>query len=138
MRVPRLSSIGQIISFACIWHIDATGLALTSHVVNSVHCISHIALLTSVREPPWFACLYHTDSCAFVMIYPMHVFVCLRATCSIHTARMTFGPLSTVPTWGHHQCLLDWLTILEFLLSSFLTPKRMKRLPSAATSFPTH
>ena len=81
-------------------HITASRLALTSHVVKSTHHNSHMTLLTSVREPPWFACLYCIDSCASTTIYLMHVLVCLRAICSIHTARMTFGPLSTILTWG--------------------------------------
>ena len=42
------------------------------------------------------------------------------------------------PDMGHHLCHHNWLTILEFLLSSFLTPKRMKRWSSAAASFPAH
>ena len=136
MLISEPSSGGRIISFADIWHITAFGLALTSHVVKSVHRNSHTALLTSVRDPPWFACLYRTDLDASVTFYPMHVLVCLRVTYSIHTAWMTFGPLSTVPTWGTACATANRLTILEFLLRYFLTSKRMKRLLSTTTSFP--
>ena len=137
-RVFRPSSRGQIISFACIWLIIASRLALTSHVIKSVHQNSHTTLLTFVWEPPQFACLCRNNKHASAMIYIVHVLVCLRAICSIHTTRMTFGPLSIVPTWGNHQFPLDWLTIPKFLLSSFLTPKIMKRLSSALASFPAH
>ena len=82
-----------IISLTCILHITPPRLALTSHVVKSIHHNSHIALLTFVRDPPWFACLCHTDSRASAAIYPMHVLVCLRATFSILTTRLTYGPL---------------------------------------------
>ena len=127
----------QFIFLVCIWHISAPRLALTSHVVKSIHHNSHTTLLTSVWEPPRFVCLYYTELRASSMIYPIHVLVCSRATCSIHTTWMTFGPLSIVPTWGYLQCPLNRLNIPKFLLSSFLTPKRMKRLPSGAASFPT-
>ena len=100
MQVLGPSSRGWIVSFACIWHITASGLALTSHVVNFVLHKSHMTLLTSIQEPHQFACLCCTNSCAFATIYPVHVLVCLRATCFIHIAWMTFGPLSTIPTWG--------------------------------------
>ena len=84
---------------ACIWHISAPGLVLTLHVVKFVHRNTHThTLLTSVWEPPWFACLYCTLSQASATIYPTQVLVCLRAFCSIHTTWMTFGSLSTVPT----------------------------------------
>ena len=39
------------------------------------------------------------------------------------------------PDMGHHLFHHDRLTILEFILSSFLTPKIMKTLPSTTTSF---
>ena len=127
--------VHKTVYFSCMYlAYKCPELALTSHVVKSVHCKSHTAFLTSVREPPQFVCLYYTDLCASAMICPMHVFVCSRATCYIHTTRMTFGPLSIAPTWGHHQCPLDRLTILEFLLISFLTPKRMKILSSIVAS----
>ena len=100
MRISRISSGRWIISLAWIWHITPSRLALTSHVVNSIHHNSHTTLLTSIREPPRFACLCRTDSHASTAIYPVHVLVCLRAIYSVHTARMTFGPLSIVPTWG--------------------------------------
>ena len=68
---------------------------------SQVHPPQHThALLTSVREPPQFECLCRTNSRASVVIYSTHVLVCLRAFCSVHTARMTFGPLSTIPTWA--------------------------------------
>ena len=38
---------------------------------------------------------------------------------------------------GHHLFHRNRLTIPKFLLSSFLTPKRMKRSSSIAASFPT-
>ena len=97
-RVSGPSPGAWIIYFACIQHITTSGLALTSHVVKSIHHNSHTALLTSVREPPQFLCIYHIDSRASPVIYPMHVLVCLRATCSIHTTRITFRPLSSIPT----------------------------------------
>jgi len=37
----------------------------------------------------------------------------------IHTARMTFGPLSTILTWGIEIPLTNQLTILSFFLRSF-------------------
>ena len=100
MWVSRPPLGGWIIYFACIWHINSSRLACSPYVVNYSHHNSHTTLLTSVREPPQFACLCRTDSCASVTIYPVHVLVCLRATCSIHAAWMTFGPLSTILTWG--------------------------------------
>ena len=93
-------STKQFIFLVHIWHITIPGLALTSHVVKSVHHNSHIALLTSVQEPPRFACLCRTDSWASAAIYPVHGLVCLRAFCSIHTIWMTFRPLSSVSTGG--------------------------------------
>ena len=102
-------STKQFLFLACIWHINAPGLALTSHVVKFIHWNSHIALLTSVQEPPWLACLCRTYSRSSTAIYPMHVLVCLRAFCSIHTMWMTFGPLFTVPTWGTARATtVDW------------------------------
>ena len=58
------------------------------------------ALLTSVREPPRFACLCHTVLQASAAIYPTHVLVCLRAFCSIHIVWMTFAPMSTILKLG--------------------------------------
>ena len=100
MRTFGPLSTKQFIFIACIWQISAPELVLTLHVVNSVHHNSHTTLLTSVWESPLFACLCRTESRASVVIYPMHVLVCLRATCSIHTVQMTFGPLSTILTRG--------------------------------------
>ena len=39
---------------------------------------------------------------------------------------------------GNFLCHRNWLTILEFLLRSFMTPKRMKIWSSAIASFPAH
>ena len=100
MWISGPSSERWIIYFAWIWHITTSRLSLASDVVKFIHHNSHTTLLTSVREPPRFACLCSTDSRASAATYPVHVLVCLRATCSIHTAWMTFGPLSTVLTWG--------------------------------------
>ena len=99
MRISRQLSKKWFISLPCIWHITAPWLALTSHVVKSIHRNSHTTLLTFVWETPWFVCLYHTDSRASTTIYPVHVLVCLRATCSIHTAWMnlTTYDVSTSP-----------------------------------------
>ena len=104
------TTVHKMISFlACIWHINASVHILTSHVVQSVHRSTHThALLTSVREPPWFACLCRTDSQASAVIYPMHVLVCFRAFCFVYTTWMNFGPLSTVPTWGTTCATIDW------------------------------
>ena len=99
-QVSRPLHGGWIISFACIWCITTFRIALTSHVVNSILHNSHMTLLTSIREPPQFVCLCRIDSRASAAIYPVHVLVCLRATCSIHAMWMTFGPLSTIPIWG--------------------------------------
>ena len=89
MRISEPSSRRKIISFACIWHIIASGLALTSHVVKSIH-----------TWLSWHLSESHLDLRASAVIYPMHVLVCLRASCSFHTVRMTFRTLSIIPTWG--------------------------------------
>ena len=99
-RTSRPLSTKWFIFLACIWHRTSLGITLTSHVVKSIHRNSHTALLTFIREPPQFACLCRTESCAFVAIYLVYVLVCLRAIYSIHTMRITFGPLSTSPTKG--------------------------------------
>ena len=100
-RISGPLSTKRFIFLACILHISASRLALTSHVVKSIYHNTHThTLLTSVQEPPRFACLYRTDSQSSTVIYPTHVLVCLRSFCFVHTARMTFGPLSTVPTGG--------------------------------------
>ena len=94
------TTVHKMIYFlARIWHISSPRLALTSHVVKFIHRHTHThTLLTSVREPPRFTCLCRTVSQASATIYPMHALVCLRALCFVHTAQMTFGPLSTILT----------------------------------------
>ena len=119
-----------IISLACIWHIIAPVLALTSHVVKSVHHNSHTALLTSVREPPQFACLCYDLSHACIGMFKIHL-LCPYYVDDLWT---TVHHLDM----GHRLCHRNRLTILEFLLSSFLIPKRMKRWPSAVASFLAH
>ena len=100
-RTSGPSSTKPFLLLPCIRHICVHGLALTSHVVKSVHRNTHThTLLTSIREPTQFACLCRTISQAFAAIYPTHVLVCLRAFFYIHTTWMTFGPLSIISTWG--------------------------------------
>ena len=123
---------------ACIWHRSAPGLALTSHVVKFVHRNSHICSLdlcpratsVCVPLPHGLACLYRDLSHACIGMSKSHL---LNPYC-------TDDLWTTIhyPDMGHLLCHRNWLTILEFLLSSFLTPKRMKRLPSVADSFPAH
>ena len=87
------------------------------------------------------------------------ILTCSWAICSIHTAQLALLYLhpsshkespSIFLSYSYHSCsqhnpfpyikhfVLACLTITEFLLSFFLTPKRMKRLPSTLTSFHTH
>ena len=101
-------STKRFLFLACIWHISAPRLALTSHVVSSIHHNTHTCSPDLNLRPPQFSCLYHTDLQASATIYPTHVLVCLRSFCYIHTAWMTFGPLSTVPTWGTACAMISW------------------------------
>ena len=78
LRISEPSSRRQIISVSCIWHITASGLALTSHVVNSIYHNSHTTLMTSVQEPPQFACLCHDLSRACIGMFKSHL---LRPYC---------------------------------------------------------
>ena len=77
MRTSGPLSRKQIISFACIWHISAPRLALTSHVVKSIHRNSHTRSpdlclrATSVCVPllHQIASLYRNLSCACIGMF---------------------------------------------------------------------
>ena len=90
--------------------------------------------------------------------YPMHVLACSWAIRSIHTTNLALfyhhpSSCKEAPSvfciYSYHPCsqhnlfpyiehfLLSWVTIMEFLLSSFLTPKRMKILLITLASFHT-
>ena len=116
MRIYKPSSKRWIISFACIWHIIASRLALTSHVFKSIHHNSHTSLLTSIREPPRFACLCRDLSRACIGMFESHLLCPYYADDLWTTVHH--------PDMGHRLCHCNQLTILEFLLSSFLTPKK--------------
>ena len=122
---------------AHIWHINSSGLVLTSHVVKSVHintytcspdlypratsvCVSVSHHLAGLCRDLSHACIGMFESHLLCQYYIDYLWT------NVHCLDM-----------GHHLCHRNRLTILEFILSSFLTPKRMKRFPSTAASFPT-
>ena len=78
-------STKQCLFLASIWHINAPGLALTSHVVKFVHCNTHTHSPDLCPRAPSVCVPCCTISQASIVIYPMHVLVCLRAFYSIHT-----------------------------------------------------
>ena len=117
----RLST-KQFIFLVSIWHITTPGLALTSHVVKSVHYNSH------TRSPD--LCSRATSVC---MPLPHRlVGLCrdLSHSCIGMFESLLLHPYCTDDLWtsvhhsdrGHRLCHRNRLTTLEFRLSSFLTP----------------
>ena len=122
MWILRPSSGGRIISFACIWHITTSKIALTSCVVKSVHHNPELcprATSVCVPLPHRLTCLCRDLSRACIGMFKSHLlrpYYVDDLWTTVHH-----------PDMEHRLCHRNRLTILEFLLSSFLTPKRMKR-----------
>ena len=77
MQTSGPLSTKLFIFLSCIWHRTTFKLALTSHVVNSIHCNSHTcspdlyprATLVCVPLPHRLASLYRNLSCAFIGMF---------------------------------------------------------------------
>ena len=135
--VDLWTTVHKTISFlAHIWHINAFELVLTSHVVKFIHHNTHTCSpdlcprATSVCVPLSYrlpglcrnlshACIGMFESLLLCPYYADELWT------TIHHLDM-----------GHRLCHHNRLTILEFLLISFLTPKRRKRWSSVTASFP--
>ena len=120
MWISGPSSRGRIISFACIWHITSSILACTPYVVQSIHHNSHMTLLTFVRDSPRFVCLCHDLSHACIGMFESPL-LCPYCVDDLWT-------IVHHPDIGHRLCHHNRLTILEFRLSSFLTPKNNEKI----------
>ena len=108
------------------------------------------SLLSSSHFPelPRFLC-YHVNQTVYVLasswashsIHTTNLALFYHHPPSRKEARSVFHYYSCYSSSQHHLCwyiekfLLAWLTITEFLLSSFMTPKRMKILSSTLASF---
>ena len=137
MRISGPLSRRRIISLACIWHISAPRTC-THITCSQVHPpqLTHGSLdlclrATSVCMPlsHQLVCFCHDLSRACIGMFKrhfLHPYYTDDLWITVHRLDMV-----------HHLCHLNRLTILEFRLSSFLTPKRMKRFPSIVASFPT-
>ena len=90
----------QFLFLACIWHINALGIALTSHVVKSIHRNTHTCSPDLCPRATLVCVALSHRLASLCRDLSTHVLVCLNTLCSVHTAWMTFGPLSTVSTWG--------------------------------------
>ena len=118
-----------MISFlACIWHINSSRIVLTSHVVKSVHRNTHTrsfdlcSRATSVYMPLLhrLASLCHDLSHACIGMFesPLLCPYCMDDLWTIVHR----------PDIGHRLCHRNRLTILEFRLSSFMTPKNNEKI----------
>ena len=117
------------LAYNCLWtctHITCSQFRPPQFTHNSPDLCPR-ATLVCVPLSNRLVCLYHDLSRACIGMFKSHL---------LH-------PYYTDEVWtifhhpkmGHLLCHSNRLTILEFLLRSFLTPKRMKILLSTAASF---
>ena len=117
----KLESAQRRPTLALIWHINAFGLVLTSHVVKSVQINTHThspdlcprATLVGMPLPHQLVSLYHDLSHTCIGMFEsilLHPYCMNDLWTSVHH-----------PNMEHRMCH-HWLTTLEFCLSYFLIP----------------
>ena len=117
------TTVHKMISFlACIWHISAPELALTSHVVKFIHRNTHTC------SPD--LCLRATSVCVPLSHRLAGLCHDISHACTSMFESLLLYPYCVDDLWtsvhhpdkGHRLCHWNRLTTLEFCLSSFLTP----------------